>query len=758
MKRIAAVLGCAVVVLAAALAGSAAAAEWEITTITSNNYNDLSPRASDSHVAWQATVGGNLADVMLYDIRTGVTTRVTNNAWEDSDPRLSASHVVWYEYPESRGNILVRDIETGDTETISDDAYSNNMPRISGDYVVWQGRTGPMGSYQYDLFVYNLDTEELIHLDLNSPGDLFPDVCGSIVVYQKGATGATSVYLYDASVGGGPPEDPLAASAKYPKVSETHAIWQGLGGNEIFLCDIADGTPGSVQQLTSSAAGAATPQIAGSHVVWESDADGDWEIVLYDITSGTASWITNNDGFDSGPTISKSVVAWRWRSKSPYQYAVCVYDLTDPQALPEPLAPDNAFPEVHGWNVVWQSPSPSGSEIALARAVGVNQPPVADAGLDQTAHPGHEVTLNGSGSSDPDEHYPLTYAWEIVEKPEGSTAELSDPTAVNPSFTLDEFGDYRVRLVVTDAEGLASDPDEVLISSFNAPPVAAAGEDQAIVTIGTTVELDGTESYDDDGDPITFAWEIIAKPEGSQAALSDATTPTPTFVADVHGDYVIELIVSDPFAPSQPDSVTVSFTNVIPVAHAGAGQAVLVGETVTLDGSGSSDANHDPLAFWWTIATKPQASDAQLTDPAAVQTTFVADAPGTYVISLVVSDGFADSDPHEITVEAITAQDAAARELLVAVEDINGLDPSDFKNRNMANTLVNKINVVLNMIEHGDYAGAANKLENDVLAKMDGCADAGEPDKNDWLITPEAQEAVYSDVARAIELLVGLLP
>ena len=102
--------------------------------------------------------------------------------------------------------------------------------------------------------------------------------------------------------------------------------------------------------------------------------------------------------------------------------------------------------------------------------------------------------------------------------------------------------------------------------------------------------------------------------------------------------------------------------------------------------------------------------------------------------------------------------DAAVEELMVAIAEINELDPADFKNRKMAKTLVNKINAALKKVEKGDYDKAIKKLEKDVLRKMDGCAETGAPDKNDWLRTCEAQEAVYPSVALAIELLRDLVP
>ena len=63
--------------------------------------------------------------------------------------------------------------------------------------------------------------------------------------------------------------------------------------------------------------------------------------------------------------------------------------------------------------------------------VGVNSPPVADAGPDQTVAELSNVDLDGTGSSDPDGD-PVTYAWLQTA---GPSVTLSDATAAAPSFT-----------------------------------------------------------------------------------------------------------------------------------------------------------------------------------------------------------------------------------------------------------------------------------------------------------------------------------
>ena len=282
-----------------------------------------------------------------------------------------------------------------------------------------------------------------------------------------------------------------------------------------------------------------------------------------------------------------------------------------------------------------------------------NTVPVADSGVDQNVTTGSVVTLDGSASSDADGDL-LSYVWSFTTTPTGSTASLSDATGVRPTFTPDVDGDYVLALVVNDGiDDSAADSVTVIASTANSAPVANAGTDQNVTT-STVVTLDGSGSSDADGDTLTFSWSFTSTPSGSSAALSSATVAAPTFTPDLDGDYVLALVVNDGTDDSVTDSVTIiaSTANSAPLANAGPDQTVLTGSQVTLDGSGSSDADGDTLTYTWAFTSIPSGSSAALSDINVVSPTFTADLTGDYVLSLVVDDGLGSSLADSVTVTA----------------------------------------------------------------------------------------------------------
>jgi hypothetical protein len=103
-----------------------------------------------------------------------------------------------------------------------------------------------------------------------------------------------------------------------------------------------------------------------------------------------------------------------------------------------------------------------------------NQPPIANAGPDQTVTVGTLVTLDGRRSSDPDGD-PITFQWRFVSIPEGSAATLTDADKAQATFTPDVAGEYIIELTVTDPDG-ATGSDTVKVAAQPPAPTRKKGD------------------------------------------------------------------------------------------------------------------------------------------------------------------------------------------------------------------------------------------------------------------------------------------
>lgn len=299
----------------------------------------------------------------------------------------------------------------------------------------------------------------------------------------------------------------------------------------------------------------------------------------------------------------------------------------------------------------------------------VNKAPVADAGKDYDFFEDEEGSINGKYSSDADGDS-LRFTWIAP-----SIITLDDNTAISPQFTCPSVTkDTVLVFVLTVSDGvLTSLPDTALITivNNNLKPIAEVATTEMTffgITCNEadTITLNGTDSSDPDGDPITFSWEL---PEGF-TFLKDEASATPQVVVPKvfkTTSFDAKLKVSDGSLSDEKSFIIQVFNvNSAPTAHAGDDQLMVSGTLVELDGSNSSDPQEEPLTYKWQAPANITLSDNETMKP-----TFTAPAVDEITIAefvLTVNDGELESEPDTVLVTIIPAKSIV--KLAVKYDDI----------------------------------------------------------------------------------------
>jgi hypothetical protein len=186
---------------------------------------------------------------------------------------------------------------------------------------------------------------------------------------------------------------------------------------------------------------------------------------------------------------------------------------------------------------------------------------------------------------------------------DSSCINAGDPNCIVQAGEKDMYGNDRVihgRIDIGAAE-----------FSGNLRPLADAGRDQSTAELPDFVILDGSGSYDPDGNKnLTYRWSQIA---GPAVTIEDANTSIAKFSPVELGVYSFELVVSDGLIESFPDDAGIIIGSAhIPVADAGL-PLYTDGHVVALDGTKSYDPdNSGALQYHWQQISGPQ---AEISDP-----------------------------------------------------------------------------------------------------------------------------------------------
>jgi hypothetical protein len=301
----------------------------------------------------------------------------------------------------------------------------------------------------------------------------------------------------------------------------------------------------SVLSASNGASVQITPDVPGDYIVQVTGVDAgglsSTDTVLL-TTGNTSPFVVAEDDrlvATGAPVVADADAGDPDGGPLTYEWRLLRRPVGSAAALDNPASPNPSFtPDVVGAYlvqvVVRDAVNLFSSDAVVYRVpAGVNEPPVANAGSDQTVPVGAVAQLNGSASSDP-ENQTLTYAWQFASKPSGSVAQLSSETSANPTFTPDVPGEYELELVVNDgvqnslADSVIVRTPQSLALSPKAQSIAPSTTGPLTVTLAYGSSTDLQVQLQSSNTNIATVPPSVTIPAGETSANFDVTGGTTT--------------------------------------------------------------------------------------------------------------------------------------------------------------------------------------------------------------------------------------
>jgi PKD repeat protein len=370
-------------------------------------------------------------------------------------------------------------------------------------------------------------------------------ICGTKVVWRQGGADTTQVILYDLTWLGTSHRPEIIAGpvpTNYAvDIGERFVVWAECVGEQydIFAYDLAAST--SIQVTDTNNTLDNEPSTSGPWIVWQAQDKGSYtRIIMRNMDSNEERIVVDNT-IKCRPRIDSDLVTWE--SLINGNFDIFVYRISTGETF---YVKHDSFTQylndVFGNNVAYVDQRTGSEDIYVSHLEFVpasgNHFPVAEAGPDQNMYSGDTVYLHGS-AYDPDGDPIILWSWVVVESPTGSQWYLDDSDNPTAQFQTYSAGDYVLALAVLDDHYNGSAPDYVNVHVHdNQPPVAIATADVNSGVVPLTVCFDGTQSYDPEGGPLTYFWDLGDGP-------GFAETPTVCHTYQSTGQYTVGFTVMD---------------------------------------------------------------------------------------------------------------------------------------------------------------------------------------------------------------------
>lgn len=259
-----------------------------------------------------------------------------------------------------------------------------------------------------------------------------------------------------------------------------------------------------------------------------------------------------------------------------------------------------------------------------------NEPPTADINAPSSLDVSEGATFDGSGSSDP-EGDSLRYSWDFGN---GDTS-----TQASPYHQYHSPGSYTVTLTVSDGNGNSDTVNHNVDVSDTSSPSINPSPTGTVSTTSPTISA----NFDDNHQLSSYTLELDGTQvdSGSISGGSDSASYSASGLSE--GDHTYTWTATDSAGNTNTNQATFTVnTNSPPTADLTGPSSLSLNQQGSFDASGSSDPDGDSLSYSWSV------DSGSISGSSGIESW---GSPGSYTVSVTVSDGNGGSDTASVNVD-----------------------------------------------------------------------------------------------------------
>lgn len=281
-----------------------------------------------------------------------------------------------------------------------------------------------------------------------------------------------------------------------------------------------------------------------------------------------------------------------------------------------------------------------------------------------TAVEGSTISL-GSTYADAGSADTISYSWSVTAG--GEAYDLgSNPTNTSSlSFTALDNGTYVVTLVVSDDDGGSVTKTKTITVTNANPDIDITSYPSGSISEGSEANYAAFAIDPSPVDTISYAWTVTRN--GAAYVLPNNVVTTNSefsFVPTLPGTYRVEVSASDDDGGTSGEYHQLVVTNVAPIVSAITGPATSNRNSSVSYSASITDPGAETFTYAWTV----RADGEVVTTSTDENFSFTPPTAGDYEISLIVNDGYNNSDAATTNLSVINHAPS--------IESINGIDDS----------------------------------------------------------------------------------